>query len=30
MNEVKVDDEKLKAVLKICYLGGYALFLNNL
>ena len=28
MNDVKVGDEKLKAVLKFCYLGGHALFLN--
>ena len=27
MNEVKVDDEKLKAVLKFCYLGCMLCFL---
>ena len=26
VNEVKVDDEKLKAVLKFCYLGGMLCF----
>ena len=29
MNEVKVDDEKLKAVIKFYYLAGMRLVLNN-
>ena len=29
MRRIKVDDEKLMAVLKFCYLGWHALFLDN-